>query len=115
MSTNYVDFYRFCNRTEDVFIEDDHYLYASAEPFDWAYMMACRPYYGSDGAFILGDYVGADVQYLSSLVPADETTAAQIILFEAKEYLRHCEDMDEEEKEDYLSFKENELGFEEDF
>ena len=109
--TNYVDFYRFSDRTEDVFIEDDHYLYASAEPFDWAYMMACRPYYGSDGSYTLGEYAGADVQYLQSLVPADETTAAQIILIETKEYLSHCADMDDEEKESYLSFKEEQLGF----
>lgn len=57
---NYVEFFRFCDKYEDVFIEDDHYLYASAEPFNWAYMLACCPYYKVDGGFMPGEFAGAD-------------------------------------------------------
>ena len=80
MQANWVDFFRFNNGYEDVFIEDDHYLYASAEPFGWAYLMACVPYKLISGkGFIRGDPVGRDAAYLNSLEWVDYTTASAIV------------------------------------
>lgn len=81
---NYVDFYRYHDKTEDVFLEDGHLLYASAEPFGWAHHLACVTYYqDSNGALTRGETVGADVGYLDCLEPAPEATVFKVIEAEA--------------------------------
>ena len=92
---NYVTFFRFNDRLEDVFVEDDHYLYAEAEPFGWAYLLVCRPYtVADDGTLIRGDAAGADCAYLESLAPADEELAKAIIANEGS-YFEDKETEDE--------------------
>ena len=77
---NHVDFYRYHDKTEDVFLEDGHLLYASAEPFEWAHRLACVTYYqDSSGALTRGETVGADVGYLDSLEPAPDDVARKVI------------------------------------
>lgn len=41
---NYVDFFRFNDKYDDVFINDGDYLYVQAEPFLWGYLLTSRPY-----------------------------------------------------------------------
>lgn len=77
---NYCEFFRFHNRYCDVFCEDDHYLYASAEPFGWPHCLACKEFKptGNNG-WIVSPYDGADAAYLASLEPAPEDIAQAII------------------------------------
>lgn len=82
---NYVEFFRFNDGYEDVFIEDGHFLYACAEPFGWAHMMACNVYKKAKlGIWLRYDTVGADTLYLDSLERADEETALEIIALERR-------------------------------
>lgn len=90
MAHNYVTFFRFNERYEDVFIEDDHFLYACAEPFGWHYLMACNVYRdcGNGIDWIREDTVGADTVYLDGLERADEETALAIIAMERRRWER---------------------------
>ena len=87
---NYCEFFRFnCNYC-DVFTEDDHYLYAEAEPHGWAHMLACREYKPAhDGGWSVSAYDGADTAYLASLEPAPEDIAQAIIASEER-YTLEC-------------------------
>lgn len=84
---NSVDFFRFGNKYYDVFIESDtgHYLFAEAEPFNWAHMLTCNEYiYENDNItgkpyMIRYDTTSADTDYLQSLEPAPYDVAAHII------------------------------------
>ena len=83
MKHNYVDGFRFSDQYEDVFIEDDHYLYACAEPFNWAHYLTVNSYRKLDnGSFLREDTAGADTQYLDTLIKAPVDIAEQIIRME---------------------------------
>ena len=79
--SNYVEFFRFSDGYEDVFCEDNHYLYVCAEPFNWAYMLACNPYekVTDRDEWLRHDTDGADTEYLQTLKPAPEEIAKEII------------------------------------
>lgn len=90
---NYVTFFRFDCRYDDVFIERDEsgvesYLYACAEPFNWVHMLTCCTYYLIDGKLVKGEYVSADAEYLHNLEYAPERIAKDII---QREY-NYCAD-----------------------
>lgn len=89
---NTIEFFRFVggeevnsNGHEDVFIEDDHYLYAEAEPMNWAYMFYVREYILNGDKYIRGEANSADTQYLDKLQRADVETAKKIIEIERRE------------------------------
>lgn len=84
MNANYVDFFRFNDGYEDVFVEDDGYLYACADPFGWAHMLCCREVRTAVDLFgnecIYPQAInGADWQYLETLEPAPDDIARRII------------------------------------
>lgn len=90
---NFVNFFRFNGRYEDVFVEGngsgpDSYLYACADPFNWAHMLQCCTYYLIDGKLVHGEYVSADPEYLSGLRYAPKDIAEEII---QREY-NYCAD-----------------------
>lgn len=88
---NYIEFFRFSDKYEDVFIEDNHYLYACAEPNGWTYMFYCNVYRITDaGELIREDGASADAAYLKKLTPAPPDIAAQIIKAETRRYCRYC-------------------------
>lgn len=94
---NSVNFFRFGDHYYDVFIEDDHYLYAEAEPWNWAYLMTCKPYKKIDnGEWLLYDYVGADTEYLNGLERAPEPIARWIIGNEIRHEIQCHADNDPE-------------------
>lgn len=81
--------FRFSDNYEDVFVEDDHYLYVCAEPFNWHYMLAANEYHESkDHALIRHDGCGASLEYIRSLTPAKEHIARRIIECETKRIAR---------------------------
>ena len=87
---NTVDFFRFCDHYEDVFIEDDHYLYACAEPFGWAHMLVCNEYNDlEDSGWMRGDTSGADAEYLMTLEPAPVEIALEVIRIETRRELHY--------------------------
>lgn len=88
---NTIEFFRFSDKYEDVFIEDNHYLYACAEPNGWAYMFCCNVYRITDaGELIREDGASADAAYLEKLTPAPPDIAARIIKAETLRYCRYC-------------------------
>lgn len=80
---NWVDFFRYSGKYEDVFVEDDHYLYACAEPYSWAYMLCVNEYHLNNGELIRHDCSGAGVNYLQTLKPAAHAIAERILSYEA--------------------------------
>lgn len=84
---NYCEFFRFDNRYCDVFIEDDHFLYAEAEYGNYAGYLLCREWHAvknlhGDCELIRHDMANADTAYLETLEPAPADIAAQIIVNE---------------------------------
>lgn len=86
---NYCEFFRFNDRHCDVFIEDDHYLYAEAEPWDFAHNLACKEFRPNGGGFVVSCYNGASPEYLDSLEYAPEDMAQKIIASEER-YTLEC-------------------------
>ena len=76
---NQVTFFRYGNKFYDVFIEDDHYLYAEATPWNRAYYLSVRDYKILDNDLLVGTYSGADTEYLQNLKPAPHDVASEII------------------------------------
>ena len=91
MAHNTVDFFRFTDRYEDVFVEDGRYLYACAEPYNNAYMLACNEYTPMGDQWLRGDTCSADAGYLAGLEPAPPETAASIIKAETIHKLQAME------------------------
>ncbi len=86
---NYVDFFRYSDGYEDVFIEGKRYLYACAEPFGRPYLLACNEYAVLDnGAALRFDTVGADAEYLAALDPAPADVAEAVIALESRRAAR---------------------------
>lgn len=99
---NYCEFFRFHDGYCDVFVEDDHLLYAEMEAYynRHPFVATCKEYkpagvddvysfkYDMNG-FIVSDYAGADVEYLQTLTPAHETIAREIIASEER-YTLEC-------------------------
>lgn len=108
---NHVEFFRFSGGYEEVFKEDNGYLYVCAEPWNWAHFLACnhyQPISGKDGEYMREDTSGADIEYLQSLTPAPVEIAREIIAIETRRMLQY-EDMSDDEKEAYLEYKLAEL------
>lgn len=94
--------FRFSDNYEDVFVEDDHYIYACAEPFGWPYLLAANEYHeASDHALIRHDGCGASLEYLQMLTPAKEHIAKRIIA---------CENKRTREIEKFLAYTETPNG-----
>lgn len=82
---NYVDFFRFSDKYEDVFIEDNHYLYAIAEPYNWPYMMTVREYRKlDDKTYLSCEWSGADTEYLQTLEQASLEISHDILKIESQ-------------------------------
>ena len=86
---NYCEFFRFDNRYCDVFKEDDHYLYAEAEPWNMPYYLTCKEFMPNGDGFIVSCYGPADVEYLNSLEYAPEDIAQKVIASEER-YTLEC-------------------------
>lgn len=85
---NSVDFFRFSDRYEDVFLEDNHYLYACAEPYNQAYYLTVCEYHKlPDNTWLKYDYSSADAAYLSALKPAPYEDTIAILTIETREQL----------------------------
>ena len=87
---NYCEFFRFDDQFCDVFIEDNHYLYVEATPYNWPYLLQCNEYHTARNLhgiteFVRYDASGADTEYLQGLEYAPADIAADII---RREYAR---------------------------
>lgn len=119
---DFVDFFRFTDNTEDVFLEgENRYLYVCAEPFDRAYMLASNEYRRLCGLepgdanpqtwnFVRYDTAGASVEYLQTLTPAPVDVARAVIMCETRRALQF-EDMTQTERAAYLETKSDALEF----
>lgn len=122
---NYVDFFRFSDKYEDVFIEGDHLLYTCAEPHGWAYVLGVCEYKGVISCcelfdpqkpetvenvreWIISDYAGADVEYLQKLTPAPPAVAAAVIKAETAKTAAHSID-DADDRAAYVEYKSAEI------
>lgn len=99
---NTVDFFRYGDKYYDVFIEEDHYLYVEAEPWNWAHLVTCIPYkkiknLSGTEEWLMYEYSGASTEYLETLKPAPENIAKWIIGNEIKKtaYYNSLSDPDE--------------------
>lgn len=83
---NYCEFFRFNDGSCDVFLEDDHYLYACAEPYSYTLPFTCKEYKRATHGYgyIVSGYAGADHQYLETLEHAPEAYARAIIASEER-------------------------------
>lgn len=81
---NYVEFFRLNDRYEDVFIEEldeegrVRYVHASAEPYMWADVLACREWWVEDNKWVCGPAFGSSSAYLESLPAAPYDIASEI-------------------------------------
>lgn len=118
--SNYVDFFRFSDKYEDVFEEGGRYLYACAEPHGWAHLLSVNEYAITEtGELIRYDGAGADVEYLASLKPAAPEIAARIIKNETRRFAQYCiepngydietEEDAENERAAYIEYKTAEI------
>jgi len=87
---NYCEFFRFDDQYCDVFIEDGHYLYAEADPFQWFHFLTVNEWHATrnlhgETEWIRHDAAGADTAYLETLEPAPVDVAQFII---KREYAR---------------------------
>lgn len=101
--------FRFSDGFEDVFVEDNHYLYACNEPFDYAHMRACNEYHADKTdadpmkwTLTRYDTSGADLAYLRTLQHAPADVARAVIMGETLRALSFCTDMDADEREAYI-------------
>ena len=98
------ELFRFNNGYCDVFIEDDHYLFAECECYYMRYPFPCTCkeykraklsdrdiaiFSNNKNSFIVSDYAGASVEYLQTLEYAPEDIAAEIIASEER-YTLEC-------------------------
>lgn len=103
---HYCELFRFNGGYCDVFMEDDHYLYAACEPYAMRHAFACtckeykiagfndldiaefNPAACKNG-FVVSDYSGADIEYLQGLEYAPADIASAIIASEER-YTLEC-------------------------
>lgn len=96
---NYVDFFRYSDKWEDVFVErnDDGtvvYLYVCAEPHNWAYMLSAREYrpligyYGERTGWLPCEHTSASANYLQTLEPAPDEIARELIWLETRDRIQ---------------------------
>ncbi len=118
---------RFSGSYEDVFVEDEHFLYACTEPGAYGYGYACNEYRvpgraassllamknrdaGSWG-WIRGDACETSGDYLRTLRHAPLDIARTVIMCETRRALEF-EDMDEEERAAYMEYTADRLEME---
>ena len=110
--TNYVDFFRFNDRYEDVFVEDNHFLYhflyAVAEYGNYNGFLLCNVYRRVGNDYIREDTTYADAAYLEGLEPAFFDNAREIIEAETRRTAYYAIE-DDDEREAYIEYATAEL------